>query len=91
MTEQVLVDAHGDATTTATDSSAAFEELRRALALVKPADDGPTVDPEVAKALRGILRRLRGVWDRKGSFLEVGLSPFVLDLLDRVDPEGATV
>ena len=91
MTEQVLVDAHRDATATASDSSAAFEELRRALARVKPEDDGPAVDPEVAKALLSILRRLRGVWDRKGSFLEVGLSPFVKDLLDRVDMEGATV
>ncbi len=91
MTEQVLVDAHRDAMATASDSSAAFEELRRALARVKPEDDGPSVDPEVAKTLRNLVQRLRGLWDREGSFLKVDLSPFVLNLLDQLDPEGATV
>ena len=90
MTEQVLVEAHVDTMVGTADPGAAFEELRRALARIQSDDFALADDPAVVRALRSVILKFKNVRGRKGSFLGVGLSPFIQDLLNRIDPEQAT-
>jgi len=90
MTEQVLVEAQRDRVATEADPGAAFEELRRALARMQSDRTALEEDAGVARALRSVVSRFRALKE-KGVLIGVGLSPFIEDLLDRVDVEQAVV
>lgn len=77
MTEQlVLAESQGTSRAETDD----FQRLSSALLRLAEGEDLGRLDPGSMETLRAIAIRLRKVWGKKGSFLRVGMSPFLQNL-----------
>ncbi|MHC5036650.1 MAG: hypothetical protein ACYTHM_04995 [Planctomycetota bacterium] len=91
MTDQALAEVCNSSSTEGGDRVFEFEEIRQAIARLGSGEDELSIDPKMLQTLQLMVTQLQKVWDKKGSFLEVGLSPFVQNLLLKlIQPEWAS-
>jgi hypothetical protein len=90
MTENVLLHATEQPLTEPADPTRELDAVQLALQRLADGEDLDALDPQIRDALRALVRRLETVWEKKGSFLEVGMSPFLQKLFLRTHSEWAS-
>ena len=82
MAEQVLMESRREVRPEGVSPETLdFTGLHRVISRLAEGEDVEGLDPRTREALKALVGRLCRVWDRKGSFLKVGMSPFLQNLL----------
>ena len=90
MTENVLLHTYENLSGNREVPALDLETVHTAIRRLAEGEELSSLDPQVLDALRALVKRLEAVWGKKGSFLEVGMSPFLQNLFVKANSEWAS-
>jgi len=90
MTENVLLQTYEELSTGREAPVRNHDAVHTAIRRLAEGEELSSLDPQLISALQALVKRLDGVWGKKGSFLEVGMSPFLQNLFVKANSEWAS-